>query len=138
MVLLPVVSVPGVTPVPESGTFNEVLEASLVTAMLPLAAPALFGANVTFTVALWPAVKVIGADRPETLNPVPETAPWLIDTLVLPVFFKTTELLLVPFTCTFPKATLAGVAVRAPTLPVALPDSGIDMLCACVSRLFTR
>ena len=46
------VSDPGVTPVPESGTFNVGFDALLVMERLPLADPPVVGVNVTLKVAL--------------------------------------------------------------------------------------
>jgi hypothetical protein len=46
------VSVPGVTPVPESARFSVGLEASLVRARVPVALPADAGVNVTIKVVL--------------------------------------------------------------------------------------
>ena len=46
------VSDPGVTPVPDSGTFNVGFDALLVIERLPLADPPVVGVNVTLNVAL--------------------------------------------------------------------------------------
>ena len=66
-------SVPGVTPVPESGMVRVGLDAFEVMAMLPLALPVAGGANETVKLALWPAVRVTGAVIPVKLNPLPVT-----------------------------------------------------------------
>ena len=66
-------SVPGVTPLPESGTVRVGFEAFDVTVRLPLALPADVGANDTLNVALCPAVSVTGVVIPLKLNPDPLT-----------------------------------------------------------------
>jgi len=67
-------SVPGVTPVPDSGMVRVGFDAFDVRVTLPLALPADDGANETVKVALWPAVRVTGAVIPVKLNPEPLTA----------------------------------------------------------------
>ena len=98
IMLEPVLSDPGVTPVPESATLNEVFDASLVMATLPAAAPDTVGANFTEKLALCPAAIVAGILIPLMENPVPVTAAWLTVTLADPVFCSTTVLLEVPLT----------------------------------------
>src|SRR5258707_12929745 len=66
-------SAPAVMPVPVSGMLSVGFEAFEVIATLPLTAPAAVGLNNTLNVALWPAVKVIGALIPLTLKPAPVT-----------------------------------------------------------------
>ena len=65
------VSAPGATPVPERGILRLGLDPLEVMVTLPLAAPAVVGANFTENDVLWPAVKVTGRVRPLRLNPVP-------------------------------------------------------------------
>src|ERR1035437_10450128 len=58
------VSWPGVTPVPDSGTFSAGLDALDVMVMLPLTVPDDVGENATLKLALWPALKVSGRLKP--------------------------------------------------------------------------
>ena len=58
------VTLPGATTVAERGIFNVVFEALLLTATLPLAVPAVWGARVTLIVAVCPAVNVRGVVSP--------------------------------------------------------------------------
>jgi len=67
-------SAPAVVPVPVSGIVSVGLDPFDVIVTLPLAAPAVVGANATLKVALWPAVSVTGAVIPLRLNPVPLAA----------------------------------------------------------------
>ena len=96
MMFEPVLSDPGVTPVPESATLNEAFEAVLVMATFPLALPAAFGANVTEKLAVCPAAMVAGMLIPLMVNPVPVTAAWLTEMLAVPVLRRVTVLLDVP------------------------------------------
>ena len=64
-------SVPGVTPLPDSGIVRVGFEALDVMVRLPLALPADDGVNETLKVALCPAVRVTGAVIPLKLNPEP-------------------------------------------------------------------
>jgi hypothetical protein len=65
------VSVPCVTPVPESGMLKLGFDAFEVMLTLPLAAPLVVGEKSTVNDVLWPAVNVKGKDRPLKLNPAP-------------------------------------------------------------------
>jgi hypothetical protein len=67
------VSVPCVTPVPESGMLKLGFEPFEVMLTLPLAAPLVVGEKSTVNDVLWPAVNVKGKDRPLRLNPLPLT-----------------------------------------------------------------
>lgn len=67
------VNCPAAVPVPESEIVRLGLEALETTEMLPVTAPADWGANIALNVMLCPAVKVCGKPRPGTLNPVPVT-----------------------------------------------------------------
>lgn len=69
-----VVNDPGVIAFPERATFNDALEALLVIATFPLAAPVVFGAKLTEKLALCPAAMVAGRFMPLMVNPVPVTA----------------------------------------------------------------
>ena len=67
------VSVPCVTPVPDSGRFMVALEPSEVNATLPLRVPADCGANTTEKVTLWPDPRVRGKVKPLTVKLLPVT-----------------------------------------------------------------
>jgi hypothetical protein len=68
------VSVPWVTPVPESGMLRLGFEPLEVMLRLPLAAPLAVGEKSTVNDVLWPAVNVTGKGSPLKLNPVPLAA----------------------------------------------------------------
>jgi hypothetical protein len=68
------VSVPCVTPVPDSAMLKLGFEAFEAMLTLPLAAPLVVGEKSTVNDVLWPAVNVKGKDRPLRLNPVPLVA----------------------------------------------------------------
>ena len=74
MMFEPVLSDPGVTPVPERPTLKEAFEALLVMATFPVALPEADGANFTEKLALCPAAIVAGMLIPLMVNPVPVTA----------------------------------------------------------------
>ena len=61
------VSVPAVVAVPESETFREGFEASLVTVRVPVGPPEVVGAKTTLNDLLAPAAKVNGKVTPFTL-----------------------------------------------------------------------
>ena len=65
------VSVPCVTPVPDSGRFIAGLEPSEVNATLPLRVPADCGAKTTEKVTLWLAPSVRGKVKPLTVKLLP-------------------------------------------------------------------
>ena len=85
------VSVPGVTPVPDSAMFSVGLEPFDVTVNVPLALPADAGSNDTLNVALCPAVSVTGVVMPLKLKAAPVTATFDIETLVPPVLVIVSE-----------------------------------------------
>ena len=91
------VSVPCVTPVPESEMFKlgfEPLEAMLT---LPLATPLAVGEKSTVNDVLWPAVNVKGKASPLKLNPVPLAVADEIVRLVAPVLVSVSDkLVLLP------------------------------------------
>jgi hypothetical protein len=96
------------------GEFGE----SLVIVMLPLAAPAVVGANCTVTAALCPAASVAGVANPVTLNPVPLAAICEIFTFADPEFVSVTVWVALLPSVTEPNATLFGFAVSCPCTPV--------------------
>jgi hypothetical protein len=57
-------TVPAVTPDPLNGMLNVGLVPLLTMASVPFTAPPVWGANLTETVALWLAFKVVGNARP--------------------------------------------------------------------------
>ena len=59
------------TPVPERGILKFGFDPLELMVRLPLAAPAVVGANLTENEVLCPAVKVTGTDSPLKVNPVP-------------------------------------------------------------------
>ena len=65
------VSWPRVTPVPDSGTFREELDAFEVITRLPLTLLLEVGANLILTATLWPALKVVGELKLLAVNPEP-------------------------------------------------------------------
>jgi len=102
------VSVPCVTPVPESGMLKLGFEPVEVMPTLPLATPFAVGEKSTVNDVLWPAVNVNGKDKPLKLNPPPLAVAAEIVRLVPP------ELVRVPVSdfevpiWMFPKLKLVG------------------------------
>ena len=91
---------------------------------LPVADPAVVGANFALNVVLWPAFKVSGTDNPLMLNPAPLADAAEIVTLFPPLLVKLPDRVLLPATCTVPKAMLVGFDVRDPWLkPVPESDT---------------
>jgi len=84
-------SVPGVTPVPESGMLRFGLPPLEVMLTLPLAVPAAVGAKLTVNEVLCPAVKVNGSDKPLKLNPDPLALAAEIVRLVPPLLVKVSD-----------------------------------------------
>jgi len=91
------VSVPCVTPVPESGMLKLGFEPFEVILTLPLAAPLVLGEKSTVNEVLWPAANVKGKDRPLKLNPLPLAAAAETVRLVPPVLVRVSDkLVLLP------------------------------------------
>src|SRR5690349_5469224 len=101
-------------PVPVNGMFSVGFDAFDVIATFPLTAPADKGVNSTLKLALCPAARVTGALIPLTLNPDPVTFTREIVTLDPPVLVTVSESVLLPLTCTLPKARLVGFDPSAP------------------------
>ena len=116
------VSVPCVTPVPESGMLKPGFDAFEVMLTLPLAAPLVVGEKSTLNDVLWPAVKVKGTDRPLKLNPVPLAVAAEIVRLDPPVLVRVSDLLLLLPTWMLPNARLVGLAVSVPSV-TAVPEA---------------
>jgi hypothetical protein len=93
---------------------------------LPVTLPALFGENFTAKELLCPALRVIGAAKPDMLNPVPDALPCEIAMLAVPEFVSVTFTEPLAPTSKLPKLTLDGFAVRLPCTPV--PVSAIETL----------
>lgn len=100
--------------------------AVLTTEMLPVALPAVVGANFAVNEVLWPAASVAGIERPVIEKPVPEAVACETVTLAVPEFVKVTATDPFAPTRTLPKLTLDGFAARAPRTPV--PVTGIDIV----------
>src|SRR5208282_2228810 len=118
------VSVPWVTPVPESGMLRLGFEPVEVMLMVPLAAPLAVGEKSTVNVALWPAVKVKGKDSPLKLNPLPLAAAAETVRLDPPVLVRVSLNDFEVLTWTLPKARLVGFAVSVPCV-TPVPESGM-------------
>lgn len=85
------------------------LDAVLVTVTLPERLPAVAGSNVTVKEVDAPAASVSGSERPAAVNPVPVSAIWEIETLVLPVFVSVTVFVVLVPVAMFPKLSDDGV-----------------------------
>jgi hypothetical protein len=99
------------TPSPVSAIVAGEFVALLVTFTLPLTLPAVFGANVTSTVAVCPGAIVAPLAPPLVVIPVPLFVTPESRTLLFPVFFNVTAKVCELPTISFPKLKLAGVAV---------------------------
>jgi hypothetical protein len=117
-------SVPGVTPVPDSGMVSVGFEALEVMVRLPLALPADDGVKETLNVALCPAVRVTGVVIPVKLNPEPLIPTEEIVTLVPPVLVTVSDTDFLFPTVTLPKLRLVGFAPSVPGV-TPVPDSGM-------------
>ncbi len=106
---------PACTPAPLKLIVNGEPLALLVTVTVPVAFPTAVGANIAVKLKVWEGATVAGVLTPVTLNPVPLTAMLDIVAAAFPVFVSVicwVALLLVE---TFPKLTLAGLALNCPT-----------------------
>jgi len=102
-------TVPCETPVPDNGSDNEVLGASEVIVTLPLALPAMSGANVAVNVVLCEALSARGAVMPLSLNPVPLTEACEILTVAPVLLVNVIVWLLWLPTVTLPKFSVVGL-----------------------------
>jgi len=89
-----------------SGEFG----ALLTTVTVPVALPAVVGANCAVKVAICPALIVNGAAIPLMLKPVPEAVAWEIVKLAVPLFVSVTVCDPELPVRTEPNATAAGLA----------------------------
>lgn len=86
--------------------------ALLVIEMLPVALPAVVGANWAVNDVFAPALMVVGMGRPLIVKPVPEALAAEIVSAALPVLVSVTVCGELLPTFTLPKATLAGLIVN--------------------------
>jgi hypothetical protein len=90
---------------------------------LPLAAPAVVGANFTENVVLCPVVKVTGKVRPLKLKPVPLALAAEMVRVDPPELVRVSERVVLLPSSTLPKARLVGLAVSVPCVtPVPLSE----------------
>ena len=112
----------GAMPVPESAIVVEEFVALLATMTLPVALPAVAGANVALRVVVWPGVRIT-PDAPLALKPAPETLTFEMVMFELPALVRVTFWLLLLPIVTLPKFMAAEDALRirvvAPTVRVA-------------------
>jgi hypothetical protein len=101
-------SVPGVTPVPDSGILRLGLAPLDVMLMPPLAALLAVGANSTVKDVLCPAFSVSGTVSPLRLKPLPLALAAEMVRAVPPEFVSVSESDFELPTCTFPKLKLEG------------------------------
>ncbi len=102
------VSVPCVTPVPESGMLRLGFEPLDVMVTLPVAAPLAVGENRTVNEVLWPAFNVRGKVRPLKLNPAPLAVAAEIVRLDPPELVRVPDSDFDVPVCIFPKLKLVG------------------------------
>lgn len=93
--------------------------ALLVIDTLPLALPAVVGANVTLKDAVWLGFRVCG-ESVLMLKPVPPMLLAVIETAAVPVLVSVTGTAALLPTGRFPKLMLAGLALSVPCVPVPL------------------
>lgn len=122
-----VASCPTLLPVPVNAIFRFGLEAFEVSARVPFIVPAVVGANETVKVTLCPGAKACGRLSPVRLNPVPETATWMMLRLLPPEFVKVSNCEPVPPTGTVLKLMLEGLGVSVGGV-IPVPDNGTLML----------
>ena len=88
---------------------------------VPLALPAIVGANVTFSAAVWLGVSVVPAFTPLALKPVPVDVTLAIVTFEFPVLVKVAlNVLLLP-SFTLPKLKLVGLMPRVKVAATPVP-----------------
>lgn len=86
----------------------------LVIETLPLALPGAVGENLTVNVVFAPALIVVGTDKPDVLNPVPDALAAVIVTLAVPEFVSVITCEPLPPTTTLPKLNAEGFALSEP------------------------
>lgn len=115
----------GWMPVPESGIVAGDPGALLVIEMLPLAVPAVVGANVVVKEAFAPALMLVGTANPLRLNPVPLALAAVIVRVAFPVLVKVMLCGELAPTSTLPKFTLAGLIESWACVATPVPLSAI-------------
>jgi hypothetical protein len=116
-------SVPGITPVPESGILSVEFDAFETMLSAPLAAPALPGAKTAVKLRLWLTARVAGRERPLIENPAPLVVACVMVTALPPVFVKVSDSRLLLPTSTVPKLKVEGLGVSVPaTAPAPTPE----------------
>jgi hypothetical protein len=112
---------PAATPVPERAIERVASDAFETKDMLPLAAPATWGAKLRVKVKLCPAVSVRGVLSPLMLNPAPVSFACVTVRLEPPESVKVAVCVLLLPTCKLPKFN--GAALRVPGVTPA-PERG--------------
>jgi hypothetical protein len=115
------VRLPAATAVPESGMLS-VLESLLVNTRVPPALPADCGAKTTLKLLPAPGDRVNGRVKPVMLKPAPVTSAFVTVRLVPPALLNVLDWLWLVPTCTFPKLTVLGAALR-------VPGKGFSVVC---------
>jgi len=110
-------------PVPERETVRVGLDALDEIVTVPLAAPAVVGANFTVNVVLCPAFTVSGVLMPLRVNPIPLIVAVEIVTLDPPVLVTVADRDWFDPSVTFPKLSVVGFELRVPGVVLPLPDS---------------
>jgi hypothetical protein len=121
----------GSVAIPLSAMVSGEFAALLVIEMLPLALPAVAGANFAVNDATCPGVSVTGVAKPLILKPAPETLADEITTLAVPVFVTATATDSLAPLSRVPKTMLAGVELSRPCVPMpvkAMVSDGFDAL----------
>lgn len=101
-----------------------VLDASEVKEIVPLAEPAVVGANVAPKVRLCPGMRVSGRFSPLTLNSLPLTFACETVMVVPPVFVRVSDCVVLPLTRTLPKFSVCELTDNTPGV-APVPDSEI-------------
>jgi hypothetical protein len=131
------------SPVPLNAIVSVELGALLISEIEPVTAPAVPGANSALNVVFEPAGIIIGALRPEMLNPVPVTVAFEITRLDVPLLVRLIVCELLLPVATFPKLAVLGMALisawpepvvftggLAPVVPVQLESPRIAIMTA--------
>jgi hypothetical protein len=103
---------PTCIPAPLKLIFNGEPFASLVTVTVPVAFPTAAGVNFAVKLRVWEAATAAGVLTPVKLNPVPLTVMLEIFAVAFPVFVSVINWLALLLVETFPKFTLAGLALN--------------------------
>jgi hypothetical protein len=106
-------------PIPPSAI--DIAPALLLIAIDPTTVPAIVGAKVTLTAAVWPGEIDIFVLSPLAVNPAPVSTTLEIVTLAFPVFVKLTAAEVLLPTATVPKLRLVALAPSTAVGAVALP-----------------